>query len=71
MPQGMTIDFEWLRQIHDAKRLRLATTVGLDGSVHIGGCPQLLVSELIRLAEIGQKLEQRTAVRVLAPERIH
>lgn len=55
---GAPIDFDWLVGIHAAKRLRLATSEGMAGVVHMDGNPQALVSELIRLAIIGQKAEQ-------------
>lgn len=58
------IDFAWLRATHAAKRLQLVTGVGLTGTVQIDGDAQAFVAELIRLAEIGQKLEIQTGERV-------
>lgn len=53
----MSLDFDHLRRLHASKRLRLATTVGMQGFVHVDGNPDALVLELIRLAEIGQRTE--------------
>lgn len=58
------IDFEWLKDLHRAKRMQLSFSVGMSGLVHLNDDPQALVSELLRLAEIGQKLEIQTAGRL-------
>jgi hypothetical protein len=51
------IDFEHLRQLHETKRLRLVTTVRMQGVVTLNEDPDLMVRELIRLASIGQQTE--------------
>lgn len=61
---GPEIDFAWLRSLHEHKRLRLTTGMGMAGTVHMGGSPEAMVSHLIRLAEVGQKLEIATAAAV-------
>lgn len=61
----MTLDLTTLKDLHARKRLQLQTSVGLSGTVHLNNDPAALVTELIRLAEIGQKIEQQTAVKVL------
>lgn len=53
----MSLDLNQLLQIHATKRLRLATTVGMQGFVHVDNDPDALVRELIRLAKIGQEAE--------------
>ncbi len=53
------IDFGWLTKLHQQKRLALATRDG--GYVHLDDNPQAFVSELIRLARIGAKVEAATA----------
>ena len=58
------IDFDWLKELHSRKPLQLSFTVGMAGQVHLNGSPQALVTELLRLAEIGQKLEIATAEQV-------
>ncbi|WP_438852461.1 hypothetical protein [Brevundimonas nasdae] len=58
------IDFEWLKATHARKQLQLTTGVGLSGTVHLDNDPQAFVTELIRLAEIGQKLEIQIGERV-------
>lgn len=54
----MALNFDQLDQMHTAKRLRLVTTVGAQGFVDLDGNPGALVVELLRLARIGQQLEQ-------------
>ncbi len=56
------IDFNWLARLHQNKRLALATCDG--GYVHLDDNPQAFVSELIRLARIGAKVEATAAVTV-------
>lgn len=53
------IDFDWLTKLHQNKRLALATCDG--GYVHLDDNPQAFVSELIRLAHIGAKVEAKAA----------
>lgn len=60
-----TLDFGTLKDLHARKRLQLQTSVGLTGTAHLDNDPVALVTELIRLAEIGQKVEQQAAVKVL------
>lgn len=55
------IDMDWLASLHSHKRLRLSTGVGLAGEVNLNGSPSDLVTELIRLARIGQRTEQQDA----------
>ena len=55
------IDFVWLKQLHLSKRMQLTFSVGMSGRVHLNDSPEALVTELLRLAEIGQKLELATA----------
>jgi hypothetical protein len=51
------IDFDHLKALHEAKRLRLVTTVRMQGVVTLNDDPDLMVRELIRLAAIGQRTE--------------
>ena len=54
----MALDFDQLDQLLADKRLRLVTTVGLQGFVDLDGNPGALVAELFRLGRIGQRLEK-------------
>ena len=56
--QQPLIDFDWLTTTHVAKRLYLATGHGLQGFIHLNGDREAMVTELIRLARIGQYCEQ-------------
>ncbi|PZU74104.1 MAG: hypothetical protein DI531_08000 [Brevundimonas sp.] len=58
------IDFDWLKALHREKRLQLTFGVGMQGFVAVNNDPQALVTEILRLAEIGQKLEIETAATV-------
>ncbi|MDO9607265.1 MAG: hypothetical protein Q7J26_01970 [Brevundimonas sp.] len=58
------IDFVWLRKQHLFTGLRLVTNETPAGQLAINDDPAAFVSELIRLAEIGQKLEIATGERV-------
>nr|WP_316628243.1 hypothetical protein [uncultured Brevundimonas sp.] len=58
------VDFAWLKQLHHNKRMRLTFGAGMAGCVHLNDSPEALVSELIRLAEIGQKIEIATGEKV-------
>jgi hypothetical protein len=60
------IDFAWLKQLHQSKRMQLTFSAGMAGRVHLNDSPEALVSELLRLAEIGQKLEIAAAAQVKA-----
>jgi len=60
------IDFAWLKQLHHSKRMQLTFSAGMAGRVHLNDSPEALVTELLRLAEIGQKLEIATAAQVKA-----
>lgn len=51
------IDFDQLRALHASKRLRLVTTIRMQGVVTLNDDPDLMVRELIRLAELGQRCE--------------
>lgn len=64
------IAFPELIQIHHDKRLQLTTTVGdPPGMVHGGDAnPQAFVSELIRLARLGQKVELAASATVARVE---
>lgn len=53
----MPLDVDQLVSLHHSKRLRLATTVGVQGFVNLDGDPELLISELLRLAKMGQRVE--------------
>ncbi|WP_312687265.1 hypothetical protein [Brevundimonas nasdae] len=66
---GPVIDFDWLRSLHQHKRLHLTTSQGMAGTVHMGGSAEAMVSHLIRLAEVGQKLEMATAAAVRVQHR--
>jgi hypothetical protein len=55
------IDFVWLKNLQTHKGLQLTTCETPAGTVHVDGQPAAFVTELIRLAEIGQKLEIATA----------
>lgn len=57
--QHPVIDFDWLASVHEGKRLQLTTSVGLSGLVHMNGSSTDLVSELIRLARLGQTAERK------------
>lgn len=62
MPKGDPIvDFSWLKKLQARKGLQLITCETPAGKVHVDGQPAAFVAELIRLAEIGQKLETATA----------
>ena len=62
MPKGEPIvDFTWLKALQARKGLQLTTCETPAGKVHVDGQPAAFVAELIRLAEIGQKLEIATA----------
>ena len=62
MPKGDPIvDFSWLKELQVRKGLQLVTCETPAGKVHVDGQPAAFVAELIRLAEIGQKLEIATA----------
>ena len=62
MPTGDPIvDFTWLKDLQARKGLQLTTCETPAGKVHVDGHPAAFVAELIRLAEIGQKLEIATA----------
>lgn len=62
MPKGDPIvDFNWLKDLQARKGLQLTTCETPAGAVHVDGQPTVFVAELIRLAEIGQKLEIATA----------
>lgn len=58
------IDFVWLKTQHLVKGLRVVTNETPAGQLAIDDDPAAFVSELIRLAEIGQKLEIATGERV-------
>ena len=67
MPKGdPIIDFAWLKALQARKGLQLTTLETPAGAVHVDGKPQAFAAELIRLAEIGQKLEIATAAAVSA-----
>lgn len=51
-----------LVSLHLRRHFRLAFSVGLDGQAHLGGDPQLLVTELLRLARIGAMAEEGCTV---------
>lgn len=53
----MPLDVDQLVVLHEQKRLRLATTIGRQGFVDIDGDPELLITELLRLAKMGQRVE--------------
>lgn len=62
MPKGDPIvDFTWLKELQARKGLQLTTCETPAGKVPVDGQPAAFVAELIRLAEIGQKLEIATA----------
>ena len=71
--QKPLIDLDWLEQIHAAKRLYLSTGQGLQGFIHLNNDREAMVTELIRLARIGQRAEAEalidpnTPVSVVAP----
>lgn len=51
------LDLDALQQLAHSKRARLATTIGVQGWLHLDNDPDLLVLELFRLARIGQAVE--------------
>lgn len=54
----MVLDIDELAELHQDKRLRLVTTVGMQAFVEIGGDPERLVLELLRLARMGARIEK-------------
>lgn len=53
------LDLDELERLHRTKRLRLVTTnEEMQGHVHVDGSPAALVHELLRLARLGQAVEQ-------------
>lgn len=65
MPKGdPIIDFAWLKALQARKGLQLVTAETPPGIVHVDGKPEAFTAELIRLAEIGHKLETATAISV-------
>lgn len=72
MPKGdHFVDFVWLKNLQARTGLQLATCDQPMGLVHVDGQPAAFVAELIRLAEIGQKLEIATAVAIAASDAEH
>lgn len=66
MPKGDPIvSFTWLRDLQARKGLQLTTCETPAGAVHVDGQPAAFVAELIRLAEIGQKIEVGVASAVV------
>ncbi|GLK49656.1 hypothetical protein GCM10017620_26290 [Brevundimonas intermedia] len=61
------IDFAWLKNLQARKGRQLTTCETPAGTVHVDGQPDAFVAALIRLAEIGQKLEVATAAAATAP----
>lgn len=55
------IDFDWLRRLHIEKGLQVVIMGEPSGVLAIDSHPGAFATELIRLAEIGQKLEIQTA----------
>ncbi|NBW06953.1 MAG: hypothetical protein EBR82_02880 [Caulobacteraceae bacterium] len=53
----VALDLDQLADLHERKRLRVATTIGAQGFVTMNDDPDLLVRELIRLARMGQRIE--------------
>lgn len=51
-----------LVRLHLKKLFRLAFSVGLEGQANLQGDPQLLVTELLRLARIGAMAEEECGV---------
>lgn len=56
------IDLDQLAEVHAAKRLELAFTVGLQGRLELEGDACALVDELITLARFGVKMRQLAEV---------
>lgn len=56
--QKPALDLDWLSEIHVRKRLELTMSTGLSGTVHLNGSSHNLVTELIRLARVGQAAER-------------
>lgn len=53
----MILDVDQLLILNQTKRLRLATTIGVQGWVTVDDDPDKAVVELLRLAKMGQRME--------------